>query len=86
MTDRHPGGGGRAPAALDWQAAFSDIERRGRGRTLEPDELEELAVAAYLAGHDADSTDALVRAHTVALERGETRQAARPRSGSHPAT
>lgn len=77
MTDRHPGGGGRAPLALDWQAAFDDIERRGRQRALEPNELEELAVAAYLAGHDADSTDALVRAHTVALERGDTRMAAR---------
>jgi DNA-binding CsgD family transcriptional regulator len=62
---------------LDWQAAFDDLERRGQRRALAPGELEELATAAYLSGRDAHSLDALVRAHTVALERGATREAAR---------
>ncbi|MBW8868730.1 MAG: DNA-binding response regulator, partial [Acidobacteria bacterium] len=41
------------------------------------EDLEQLGIAAYLAGHDAESIDAHTRGHNLAVERGETRQAAR---------
>ncbi len=46
-------------------------------RTLEPADLERLGTAAYLAGDEARSLDAYTRAHNLALEKGDTRLAAR---------
>ena len=44
---------------------------------LEPADLERLGIAAYLAGHESGSIDVHTRAHNIALEKGDTRQAAR---------
>jgi DNA-binding NarL/FixJ family response regulator len=44
---------------------------------LGPDDLELLATAAYLTGHDGESTDAWARAHQARVDRGEQDQAVR---------
>ncbi len=44
---------------------------------LEPEDLERLAVAAYLTGHDAESTEAWTRAHRSWLDRGAHERAVR---------
>jgi hypothetical protein len=46
------------------------VRSTGR-RRWEPPDLERLATAAYLSGHDAESTDAWSRAHQGWLEAGD---------------
>jgi len=53
------------------------VLRRSPGYSLVVVAVLALGIAANLAGHEAVSIDILTRAHTAALERGETRQAAR---------
>jgi len=71
--DRTP----RSSARRDWKAEYEALSACDRQTPLDPAELEQLGIAANLAGHEAVSIDILTRAHTAALERGETRQAAR---------
>jgi DNA-binding CsgD family transcriptional regulator len=74
----HPTDRARAsPASRDWKAEYAELSARDRRTALEPLDLERLGVAAYLAGHEADSIDVLTRAHSAALEKGDSRQAAR---------
>ena len=65
------------PAPRDWQAEYAELAARDRHNPLEPEDLERLGLAAFLAGDESGSVDANTRAHNVALERGDTRQAAR---------
>ena len=67
----------RPPSRRDWKAEYAELSARDRRTTLEPADLERLGIAAYLAGDDPGSIDVHTRAHTLALERGDTRQAAR---------
>src|SRR5256885_4449035 len=62
---------------LDWNAEYAALSARDGQTPLAPADLERLGMAAYLAGRESDSIEILTRAHTAALERGETRQAAR---------
>jgi DNA-binding CsgD family transcriptional regulator len=65
------------PRRADWEAEYADLSARDRRAPLEPVDLERLGAAAYLTGHQSDSIDVHTRAHNLALERGDTRQAAR---------
>jgi DNA-binding CsgD family transcriptional regulator/tetratricopeptide (TPR) repeat protein len=47
------------------------------GPLLEPEDLERLAVASYLTGHDDESTDAWARAHQAWLDQGAHEDAVR---------
>ena len=67
----------RSPERPDWKAEYAQLSALDRRTALEPADLERLGTAAYLAGHESDSIDANTRAHNLALERGDTRQAAR---------
>jgi len=70
----------RARAAIRekaWSTAFAEFTEAGRQASLDPGDLELLSVAAHLTGKDAESGEALARAHQGYLARGETRRAAR---------
>jgi DNA-binding CsgD family transcriptional regulator len=73
QTSHH---GDRA-AGRDWKAEYEELSRRDRDAALPPEDLERLGIAAYLAGDESGSISIHSRAHTLALERGELRQAAR---------
>lgn len=67
-------------AAFDresWAEAFRALTEADQSGTLEPDDLERLATAAYLVGQDAASDDARARAHEGFVERGDPARAAR---------
>ena len=67
----------KSPERPDWKAEYAQLSALDRRTALEPADLERLGAVAYLAGHESDSLDANTRAHNLALERGDTRQAAR---------
>jgi len=70
----------RARAAIRekaWSTAFAEFTEADRQASLDPGDLELLSVAAHLTGKDAESGEALARAHQGYLARGETRRAAR---------
>ena len=60
-----------------WSDAFALLSQVNRESSLEPEDLERLAIAAFLIGEDAASIDALTRAHHAFLEQGEPISAAR---------
>jgi DNA-binding NarL/FixJ family response regulator len=60
-----------------WLEAYEHLAAADREASLEPEDLERLAVAAYLAGRDADSDQAWARAHEECLRRGDAARAAR---------
>jgi DNA-binding NarL/FixJ family response regulator len=60
-----------------WADAFAELSAADRAAALEPDELEQLATAAYLVGRDEDSVAVWERAHHELLGRGEVERAAR---------
>jgi DNA-binding CsgD family transcriptional regulator/tetratricopeptide (TPR) repeat protein len=60
-----------------WADAFAELSAADREAGLELEDLERLAVAAYLVGADADSDDAWLRAHQESLRRGDAVRAAR---------
>jgi DNA-binding CsgD family transcriptional regulator/tetratricopeptide (TPR) repeat protein len=60
-----------------WGDAFAELSAADREGTLELEDLERLAVAAYLVGADADSDDAWLRAHRECLRLGDVVRAAR---------
>jgi len=57
--------------------AYAQLSSADRGIPLEPDDLERLAIAAYLVGRDDDSADIWARAHHELLSRGNAERAAR---------
>jgi DNA-binding NarL/FixJ family response regulator len=61
----------------DWPAEYAALCDRDRQESLTPAELEQLAMAAYLAGHESQAIDVLSRAHSLALQHGDQRGAAR---------
>ena len=60
-----------------WAAAYAQLSAADEESPLEPEDLERLAMAAYLAGRDADSADLWERAHHELLRRGEVERAVR---------
>jgi len=60
-----------------WAESHRLLQAAEREAPLEPEDLERLAMAAYLTGLDDESENAMARAHQTFLERGETEAAAR---------
>ncbi len=60
-----------------WGDAYDRLADADSGSALTPDDLERLATAAYLTGHDAESTDAWTRVHRAWLAAGEQERAVR---------
>jgi DNA-binding CsgD family transcriptional regulator/tetratricopeptide (TPR) repeat protein len=60
-----------------WGDAFAELSAADRNGALGLEDLERLAVAAYLVGADADSDDAWLRAHHECLRLGDVVKAAR---------
>ncbi|HEY6696469.1 MAG TPA: LuxR C-terminal-related transcriptional regulator [Solirubrobacteraceae bacterium] len=60
-----------------WADALAELSAADRDAPLEPEDLERLATAAYLAGRDDDSVEAWERAHHELLRRGAVLPAAR---------
>ena len=52
-----------------WTEAYTRLSEAERAASLDPDDLERLATAAYLIGKDAESTAAWGRAHQEYLKR-----------------
>ena len=60
-----------------WGDAYTQLSAADQNAPLETDDLERLAVAAFLVGKDADSVEAWERAHQARLSGGEMTRAAR---------
>ena len=60
-----------------WSDAVTQLSAVDREAPLEPEDLERLATAAYLAGSDEDSVKVWERAHHELLRRGDVPRAAR---------
>ena len=60
-----------------WADARSELAAADARSSLEPDDLDRLATAAYLVGEDEVSAGARARAHAGFLERGDPVRAAR---------
>jgi len=60
-----------------WEEAFAQLSAADREGPLSVDDLERLAVAAYMVGRDGESADAWMRAHQECLLRGDVARAAR---------
>ena len=60
-----------------WAEAFAELSAADRGAPLDPQDVERLAMAAYLVGRDDESVAAWERAHHALLDRGEVERAAR---------
>jgi DNA-binding CsgD family transcriptional regulator len=67
-------------AATAWAESYGLFEAAGREASLEPEDLERLATAAYLIGRDAESETYRARAHQIFLDRGDSEGAARSAS------
>lgn len=61
----------------DWGEAFVQLSAADRQEPIEPEDLQQLSIAARLIGREAESADILARAHQGFLMRGDTPQAAR---------
>ena len=60
-----------------WGDAFADLSAARRNGELGAEDLERLAVAAYVVGRDDECEEAWVAAHHAWLRRGEAERAAR---------
>ena len=60
-----------------WADAYAQLTAADQVATLESEDLERLAIAAYLIGRDADTDNLLERAYQVALGRSDVERAAR---------
>ena len=60
-----------------WTETYERLLKEDRERTLDPGELETLALSAYLTGKDAESFHLLERAHLMYGERSQTEEAVR---------
>jgi ATP/maltotriose-dependent transcriptional regulator MalT len=60
-----------------WREAYTQLSAADRDAALEPETIEQLALAAYLLGRDLESCDLLSRAHAAYLARRAMTQAAR---------
>ena len=59
-----------------WGDAFADLSAARRERELDGEDLERLAVAAYMVGRDGDSEAAWIAAHRTWSAQGEAERAA----------
>jgi DNA-binding NarL/FixJ family response regulator len=66
-----------APAAHDWSAEHAELSAADRDGTLSAEDLERLAVAAFLLGHDDEVTQLRERAHQLYVDRGDVERAVR---------
>jgi DNA-binding CsgD family transcriptional regulator len=74
------GRGKRARGSFElraWGDDFAELSAAHRERELEAEDLERLALAAYMVGRDDDCEDAWMGAHHAWLRRGEVERAAR---------
>jgi DNA-binding CsgD family transcriptional regulator len=62
---------------LTWSDAYAELLAAHREGPLDVEDLERLAVAAYMVGRAGDCEDAWMRAHHAWLRRGEAERAAR---------
>lgn len=69
--------GREAFAAQSWGEAYRKLAVADDETALELGDLEQLALAAYLSGHDEAATDAWTRVHNQALRHGDPQRAAR---------
>ncbi len=69
--------GREALAAGKWGEAYARLSAADRAAGLGADDLERLATAAYLTGHDAEALAAWSRLHHACIDAGETARAAR---------
>src|SRR5215208_8033765 len=60
-----------------WANAYAQLSAAAQESSLEVDDLERLAVAAYLVGRESDSADFWTRAHHACLRLGDPARAAR---------
>lgn len=60
-----------------WNDAFAALSAADHASSLDPEDLERLATAAYLVGDDTRSEDAWARAHRSLTDLGEEPRAAR---------
>ncbi len=60
-----------------WADAYEILSEAARSSGLDAADLERLATAAYLSGHDLESTDAWERAHLARLDVGDFEDAVR---------
>jgi DNA-binding CsgD family transcriptional regulator len=60
-----------------WSDAYAQLAHADSRAPLDPGDLEQLASAAYLIGHDAESVDVLARAQHEWAHRGQPEDAAR---------
>jgi hypothetical protein len=60
-----------------WADAYALMSAAHRNTPLEPEDLERLALAAYLVGNDDESAAAWLGAHQGFARRGEVQRAAR---------
>jgi DNA-binding CsgD family transcriptional regulator len=60
-----------------WADAYAQLSAADREVPLEPEDIERLAIAAYLIGRETESQELLARAHQEFLGRGEVERAAR---------
>src|SRR5262245_66695680 len=60
-----------------WAEAYALMSEAQRATPVEPEDLERLALAAYLVGKDDDSAAAWLGAHQGFARRGDVRRAAR---------
>jgi DNA-binding CsgD family transcriptional regulator len=78
MTDAQALERGRESFAQKaWGESYRLLQAADREAPLEPKDLERLAIAAYLAGHDDQSEAFTARAHQTFLDRGDREGAAR---------
>jgi DNA-binding CsgD family transcriptional regulator len=60
-----------------WGDAYAQLSAADHQAPLAPEDLERLAIAAYLVGRDADSAEIWARAHQAFLSREDAERAAR---------
>ncbi len=68
--------GRNAVVHKDWAESYRLLDEADRLGPLEPNDLEQLAAAAYLVGRDAESDTFRARAHQAYLDRGDMEKAA----------
>jgi DNA-binding CsgD family transcriptional regulator len=61
----------------EWAESYRLLQAAEREVPLEPEDLERLAMAAYLTGRDDESESSMARAHQIFFDRGECEGAAR---------
>jgi ATP/maltotriose-dependent transcriptional regulator MalT len=78
MTDTRALERGRESFARKaWAESYRLLQAADRDAPLEPEDLEQLAIAAYLVGRDDDCDAITARAHQSFLDRGDREGAAR---------